>query len=136
MHFELEPRHTRCACAIQRGQLLPFHFREIAIDRFPFVLDSQQLRHRLVEIKNAPLFIDHQHTVLDRVEQRLEKVPLARQTTHHRLQPVRIQPPDAPQHFIEEVGFRGHAANQPSGISRSVLDCGSPLPFSESKRFL
>ena len=75
--------------------------------RYHARLQADQPRHRLVEVEHPTLFIHHQHAILDRIEQRLQKTPLARQPVHHRLQPFRIQPRDAAQHFVEKTGFGG-----------------------------
>ena len=42
-------------------------------------LQSDQLRDDLIEINDAPEFIDHKHAVFNGVEQRFEKAPFARQ---------------------------------------------------------
>ncbi len=54
------------------------------------------------------LFIQHQHAVLDGIEQGLQEMALARQPLHDRLQPFGIQPPDAAQHLVQKTRFGSH----------------------------
>ena len=63
-------------------------------------LQADHPRHRLVVIDHPALLIRHQHTVLDGIEQRLQKMPLPRQPLHDALQAFRVQPPDAAKHFV------------------------------------
>ena len=63
----------------------------------------------LIEIDDPPLFIRHQHPVLDGVKQGFEKAAFAGQPLDHGLQTFCVQPADAAKHFIKKTGFgRGH----------------------------
>ena len=72
-------------------------------------LQTDEPRDGLIEINHAPLFVRHQHAVLNGVEQRFEKTAFAREPLDDGLQPFRVQPPDAAKHFVEKTGFgRSH----------------------------
>ena len=82
-------------------------------------LQAEQPGHGLVEIKNAPGFIHHQHAVFDGVEQRFEKAALARQPLHDGLQAFRVEPPDAAENLVEKTGFgRRHAMRAEGGLQK------------------
>ncbi len=67
----------------------------------------QQARDRLVEINDAAMLIDHQHPVLDGIEERLQKIAFPRQPLHDGLQPFGIEPADAAQHLVQKIGLCG-----------------------------
>ena len=95
IHLQLMPGHAGALARIQPRQLLPIQCRKKIRDGPPFRfagLDADQLRDRLVEIKYAAFLIHHQHAVLDGVEQRFQKAPLARQPFDDRLQPFGVEP--------------------------------------------
>ena len=108
LDFELVPCHPRPARLIGPGQRGPIQLRQEPRDRLPFrrrMLQAQQTRDGLVEIDNAPRFIDDQHAVLDRVEQRLEQRALASQPLDHSLKALRVEAPKAAEDFVEKTGF-------------------------------
>ena len=63
----------------------------------------------LVVPGNLRLGVQHEHAVLNSIKKRLEKITLACQTSHHGLQPLRIELINAPGNSIEKTGaFRRH----------------------------
>jgi len=49
-------------------------------------LQSEQLGHRLIEIDDPPLLVHHQHAILNRIEERLQKTSFPGQPLDDRLQ--------------------------------------------------
>ena len=102
--------HARATRTFKVRNLLPLDLGDKIRDRLAFDvgLQAQEPRHRLVEIKDPSVLIHHQHSILDRVEQRLQKRPFPRQPLHHRLQTLRIEPSNPAQDLVEKTGFGGH----------------------------
>src|SRR5258706_6866387 len=97
----------RTAFDVEARDLFPIQFRQKADHRLAFHarLQADQARDGLIEVNDAPPLIRHQHAVLDRVEQRLQQTALACEPLDDRLQPFRVQPPDAAKDFVEKTGF-------------------------------
>ena len=109
-HLELLPQDARAAGLLALHQPRPVEFRQVATDVFTFGLarlQADQVRDRLVEVENFSRLIDHQHAVLDRVEQSLEKAPLARQSLDDGLQALLVEPANAAQHAIQKAALGG-----------------------------
>jgi hypothetical protein len=96
------PHHPVATLRIETRDCLPVEIRQESAYGLAFHvrLNTQQPGDCLVEIKNTPCLIDHEHTILDCVEERLKKVPLAGETLHDGLQPFGIKPPNPPEHLV------------------------------------
>lgn len=108
MHLKLVAGDALAPRDIGFGNLFPIHLGQPGGDVLPFHagLQTNQARHSLIEVNDAPLFIHYQHAVFNCVEQRFEKAAFAREPLDDRLQAFCVQPSDAAQHFIEKTGFR------------------------------
>ena len=74
----------------------------------------------LVVPGNVRFAVQHEHAVLNGIKQRLEKITLPCQTSHHGLQPLRIELINAAGNTIEKTG----------AFSRHVL----LVPFCPAKK--
>ena len=104
--LKLVPDDARPAFDRARQDAVPIQFRQEVGDGPAFHLvrrPIEQMRDGVVEIDDPALFIEHQHTVLDGIEQRFQEIALARQPLHDGLQPFGIQPPDAAQHLVQKT---------------------------------
>src|SRR5258705_551924 len=93
MHFELMSHDTTSTGAVKIGNLLPIEFWNEIGDLLALDIgfQPQKTRNRLVEIKNSPVLIHHQDSVLNSVEQRLQKAPLARKPLNDVLQALPVE---------------------------------------------
>ena len=100
--------HALPAGRVQTRQLFPIHFGQIARDVLPFGAvrpQAEQADHGLIEIKNPPPLIHHQHTIFNRIEERLQESPFPRQSLDDRLQTFGVEPANSAQDSIQETGF-------------------------------
>ena len=81
-------------------------------------LQAEQPGHRLVEVKDAPGFIHHQHAVFDGVEQGFQEAALARQPLDDGLQAFLVEPADAAEDLVEKTGF-GRPASDSEPVASS-----------------
>ena len=111
--FQLETQALAPALGIHSGQGLPVELREEAADMFAFDLvrrPVEQGGHRLVEIKDAPAFIEDQYSILNDIEQVLQKSPFPLQPHDDRLHALGVEPLNATEDLVEETGFGGRQA--------------------------
>ena len=111
VHFKFVPHDLLSSGAVSRGELFPIQLRQIPRQVMAFGLlrfQSEQIRHGLVEINDPSLLVHHKHAVFNRVEQRFQKTPLARQPLNDGLQTFGIEPANAPEHLVEKAGFGCH----------------------------
>src|SRR6185503_3326064 len=116
MDFEFVPQDSCPARRIRAGQRGPIQLRQEPRDRLPFrrrMVQAQQARDGLIEVKDTPRFINDQYAVLDCVEQRFEQRTLARQPLYDSLEALGVEPPKAAEDFVKETGFgRSHEQKQ------------------------
>ena len=79
----------------------------------------------LVEIKNSPLLVHDQDTVLDSIEKSFKEGPLAGQTLDDRLKTFGVQSVDASKNLVEKTGFRSHGLI-PNAKARQEEDRSDP----------
>ena len=114
IHFKLVPNDLLPSGAVPRRQLFPIQIRQIPPHRLSLGilrLQPEQICDRQIEIDDTSLLIDHEHSVLDRVEQGLQKASFARQALNDGLQTFRIEPANAPEDLVEKAGFGGGHQN-------------------------
>jgi hypothetical protein len=112
MYFELLPNDSTPG-GVGPDQLFPIKLRDKVGDGLAFhvVLQTEEPGNGLIEIKDAPLFIHHEHTVLNGIEERFQESPFSGQSLHHALQPLRVEPADASQNLVNKTGLRSHGEN-------------------------
>ena len=104
MHLEFVTDYALSTALIKLDYLLPFQIRNVIGDWLPLDfsinLQAQQTGHALIAVKDSPVFIHHQHAVLNGVEERFKKAALPYQPLHHGLQPLGIEPVDATKNLV------------------------------------
>ena len=100
--LELVPQNAPAAGMVEPANLVPLELRDEVRDgpALDVGLQAEETRDGLVEVEDAPGLIDHQHAVLDGVEEGFEEAALARQTLDNRLQPGLVQTTNAGQHLV------------------------------------
>src|SRR5437879_13665710 len=104
------PHYSRAAGVIHFGNLSPIQIGQKIGDLLTLDvrLQAEQTSHSLVEVEDFSALIYYEHTILDRIEQRFQEASLPGQSLDNGLQPLRIQPPYASQHFVKKTGLRRH----------------------------
>ena len=108
------PHDVLSSGAVPRRQFFPIQVGQIPPDGLSLGilrLQPEQIRDRQVEIDDASLLIDHEHSVFDRVEQRFQKASFAGQPLNDGLQTFGVEPADASEDLVEEAGFGGGHQN-------------------------
>src|SRR6185369_6857162 len=109
MNFEFMAHDTLTTGRIKTNDLPPVELGNkigngLALD---VRLEPKETGDGLVEIEDMPMFIDHQHAILNRVEQRFQESPLAGQTLDDILKTLRIESAHAAQNLVKKAGH-GH----------------------------